>query len=406
MVQLGERRSVLVRYHEVALKGGNRSLFTGQLRDNLRAATQGLGVVAVRKGMGLIKLDLAPDADWSAIQRALGRVFGAGNFMLTYQMPVDLDAVEARLAELLPNHQFESFKIAAERRDKSFPVSSLDLNRRFGTFVQARTGARVDVHNPDCVIRVEVLPGAIFVGFDKVAGPGGLPVGVGGRVLTLLSGGIDSPVAAYRMMRRGARSSLVHFHSYPFLDDRSIAKARQLAQHLTRFQFHSRLWLVPFGEIQRQIVIGAPEPYRVVLYRRLMVRIAEALARREGAAALVTGESLGQVASQTIENLSVIDVVAQGPILRPLIGMDKQEIITQAQQIGTFEISIQPDQDCCQLFMPRHPATRSRLPEVEAAESRLPVAELVERALADASLETFEFVPEAMAKATAPSAPG
>ena len=404
MIQLRERRSVLVRYHEVALKGGNRGLFTTQLRDNLRMATQGLGVTAVRKGMGLIKLDLAPEADWPAIQRALGRVFGTGNFMLTYQMPVDLEVVEARLAELLPQHPFASFKIAAERRDKSFPGNSLDLNRRLGAFVQAQTGARVDVHNPDCIIRVEVLPGAIFVGFEKVAGPGGLPVGVGGRVLTLLSGGIDSPVAAYRMMRRGARASLVHFHSYPFLDDRSIAKARQLAQHLTLYQFRSRLLLVPFGEIQRQIVVGAPEPYRVVLYRRLMVRIAEALARREGASALVTGESLGQVASQTIENLSVIDAAAQGLVLRPLIGLDKQEIIAQAEQIGTFEISIQPDQDCCQLFMPRHPATRSRLPEVEAAESRLPVAEWVERALAETSLETFEFVPETAGQPAAPGA--
>lgn len=391
MVQPLERRSVLVRYHEVGLKGANRNVFITQLRDNLRAATEGLEVFSVRKGMGLVKLDLTPKARWPEVREAIARVFGVTNFMLTYQMPVDLDVVEQRLAELLPDHPFASFKIAAERRDKSFPQTSFDVNCRLGEFVERVTGARVDVHRPECVIRVEVLPGSVFLGFDKIPGPGGLPVGVGGRLMTLISGGIDSPVAALRMMRRGARTSFVHFHGYPFLDDRSTAKARQLVQHLTVYQFASRLIAVPFGEIQRQIVIGAPEPFRVVLYRRLMIRIAEALALRDGASALVTGESLGQVASQTLENLRVIDAAAILPVLRPLIGMDKQEIINQAEAAGTYEISIQPDQDCCTLFMPRHPATKTRLYEIEEAESRLPIADFVAQAVAEADAETFAY---------------
>lgn len=393
MVQPLERRSVLIRYHEIALKGGNRGLFTNQLRENVRIATQGLGVHDLRKGLGLVRLDLVPGADWPAIRAALDRVFGIGNYMLTYQMPVDLDVVEERLTTLLQEDRFESFKIATERRDKTFPITSMDVDRRIGAFVQDRTGARVDIHHPERIIRIEILPGSIYVGFDKIAGPGGLPVGVGGRVLTLISGGIDSPVAAFRVIRRGVRSSLVHFHGYPFLDDRSIVKARQLADHLANYQFFSRLILVPFGEIQRRIVIDAPEAFRVILYRRMMIRIAEAIARQEQAIALVTGESLGQVASQTLENVRAIDAVAELPILRPLIGLDKQEIIDQAERLGSYDISIQPDQDCCQLFMPRHPATRARLDEVEAAEARLPVDEFIAQAVAEVSVETFRFEP-------------
>jgi len=216
---------------------------------------------------------------------------------------------------------------------------------------------------------------------EKIAGAGGLPIGISGVVLGLLSGGIDSPVAAYRMMKRGCQVDFVHFHSYPFLDRTSQQKARQLAQRLTRHQYTARLFLVPFGEIQQQIVGAAPAPYRVVLYRRYMLRIALALAQRTGAEALVTGESLGQVASQTLQNLRVIEAASTLPVLRPLIGMDKAEITQEAQGIGTYNTSIQPDQDCCTLFVPRHPATRTTLAEIEAAEQALDTSALVQMAL-------------------------
>ena len=200
-----------------------------------------------------------------------------------------------------------------------------------------------------------MLPDEAFVYCDPRPGPGGLPVGTGGTVAALLSGGIDSPVAAWRLMRRGCRVVFVHFHSAPYLPDLSRGKARELVARLTAWQYYSRLFLVPFGEIQREVVLAVPPPARVVVYRRLMVRIAEGLARHAGALALVTGESLGQVASQTLQNLARIDEAAAMPILRPLIGMDKLEITEQAQAIGTFEISIEPDADCCTLFVPRHP---------------------------------------------------
>jgi thiamine biosynthesis protein ThiI len=210
-------------------------------------------------------------------------------------------------------------------------------------------------------------------------------------VVSLLSGGIDSPVAAHRLMKRGCQVVFAHFHSSPFLDDTSRNKAVQLVEALTRFQYQSRLYLIPFGEIQQEVVVGAPAPLRVVLYRRLMSRIAEGIARREHAKAIVTGESLGQVASQTLDNLAVIEEAVGMPVLRPLIGSDKEEIVQQARELGTYEISIIPDQDCCRLFVPKHPATISTLEEVRAAEANLGIEKLVQMGLDQMEIRAFEF---------------
>jgi thiamine biosynthesis protein ThiI len=249
----------------------------------------------------------------------------------------------------------------------------------------------VNLEHPEVEIVVEVLPDETFVSLDRRPGPGGLPVGTSGTVAALLSGGIDSPVAAWRMLKRGCRVVFVHFHSVPYLPDTSQAKARALVERLTAWQYASTLYLVPFGEIQREVVLAVPGPARVVVYRRLMIRIAEAIARRAGALVLATGESLGQVASQTLENIAAIDAAATMPVLRPLIGTDKIEIIEEAKRLGTFEISIEPDADCCTLFVPKHPATRMTEAEALALESRLSIDALVEAGAAGATVETFEF---------------
>jgi thiamine biosynthesis protein ThiI len=240
-------------------------------------------------------------------------------------------------------------------------------------------------------VHVEFLTSEAFYFFGKERGPGGLPTGTAGRVACLLSGGIDSPVAAHRMMKRGCAVTFVHFHSYPILSRASQEKARELAAALTRWQQRSRLYLVAFGEIQQQVVLAVPGPMRVVVYRRLMMRIAERIARARHAQALITGEVVGQVASQTLENLAVIGSVATLPIFRPLIGMDKDEIMAEAMKLGTYATSIIPDQDCCTLFTPRNPQTRAKLQEIERAEQALPIDELVERAVAGAVVEDFEF---------------
>src|SRR6266403_793580 len=273
--------------------------------------------------------------------------------------------MKAVIARLIEGREFESFRITARRAFKSYPLTSVELNRELGAFVLGRARTRVDLERPALTITVEVLPDQTFVYLDRQPGPGGLPVGSSGSVAALLSGGIDSPVAAWRMMRRGCPVVFVHFHSAPYLSATSQAKAR------------------------------------AVVDRRLMVRIAEALARGEGAQALATGESLGQVASQTLENISRIDEVAALPILRPLIGMDKLEIVGDARRLGTFDISIEPDQDCCSLFVPPHPATRLGADEVARLEARLDVGRLVQAGVDGAACETFEW-PVSVAPAVQP----
>lgn len=384
-------KSVLVRYHEIALKKGNRPYFIELLKRNLVSAVRGLPLVEAKTLQARLLLSFSDETAQEEVSRRLERVFGVANFSFVEHTPADLDALQDKIIHALDGREFASFRIDARRADKEFPLTSPEINRKLGAAVQAKSGARVDLENAELTVSVEILPRTAFFGFDKIAGPGGLPVGASGRVVALISGGFDSPVAAYRMMQRGCRLIFVHFHSAPYLDKTSQEKCRALVQLLTRHQFNSRLYMIPFGEIQRQIIAGVLRPLRVVLYRRMMLRIAEAVARKEKAQALITGESLAQVASQTLENMAVIQHAAALPILRPLVGMDKQEIIDQARKIGTFETSALPDQDCCQLFVPKHPATKAKLAEVEKAESRLDLTALIQLGVEGAAMEEFKF---------------
>jgi len=392
------RPAVIVHYHEVGLKRGNRPLFLRHLARNLARATSDLGPVHLRQLSGRILLDLDDHPAPETVRDRALRVCGVASAAVAYCVPSTVDAMKAVVGRLVEGRAFASFRISARRAFKTYPLTSVELNRALGAFVLERApGARVDLHNAELEIHLEVMPAETFVYVDRLAGPGGLPVGASGTVAALLSGGIDSPVAAWRMMKLGCRVLFVHFHSVPYLPATSQAKARALVERLTAWQYESRLLLVPFGEIQREIVLTVPPPARVVVYRRLMVRIAEALGRERGALALATGESLGQVASQTIENIARINEAATLPILRPLIGMDKLEITEEARRLGTFDISIEPDQDCCTLFTPRHPATRMSPDEVRAAEVRLDIPALVAQGCAGAAVEVFEFPARARA---------
>ena len=385
------RPAVLVHYHELALKRGNRPLFLRHLARNLARATADLGPVALRQLSGRILLDLDGHPAPEAVRDRVTRVCGVSSAAIAWRVPSTVEAMKAVIARLIEGRSFASFRITARRAFKTYPLTSVELNRELGAFVLEHAATRVDLHRPELTIHVEVLPAETFVYLDKVPGPGGLPVGASGTVAALLSGGIDSPVAAWRLIKRGCRVLFVHFHSVPYLPATSQAKARALVERLTEWQYESRLLLVPFGEIQREVVLSVPPPARVVVYRRLMIRIAETLARRAGAQALVTGESLGQVASQTLANLARIDEVAGMPVFRPLIGTDKLEITGEAKRLGTFEISIEPDADCCTLFVPAHPATRMSAEEVAAVEARLDVARLVAQGADGAVTETFAF---------------
>ena len=384
-------KSIVVHYQEIALKGNNRPWFIARLARNLRSATADLGVREVRVLMGRIEVVLEEDADWNGVRDRISRVFGVANFAQAGRAPLDVDAIAQAILTDLGERDVKTFRLSARRADKRFPLTSPQIEREVGGRIKEARNWIVDLGHPELTIHVEALTHEAFYYFGKERGAGGMPVGTSGRVACLLSGGIDSPVAAWRLMRRGCRVLLVHFHSYPILSRASQEKTRELARLLARYQMHSRLFLVPFGDIQQQVVLAVPPPLRVVIYRRLMMRIAERIARQGRAQALVTGEVVGQVASQTLENLSSINSVVSMPVLRPLVGLDKDEITAEAQRLGSYPISIIPDQDCCTLFTPKHPATKARASDVERAEATLPIDEIVSGAVAAMAVEDFEF---------------
>ncbi len=396
MSRAGLTPCVIVHYHEISLKRGNRPLFLRRLKENLARAVSDLGPVRVIQLPGRIVLDLEDNPDPQRVRERLDRVCGIANTALALRTGSALDRIKAAVDQVIDQQTFTSFRITARRAFKTFPLTSTDLNRELGAHVLARRpDVRVDLHHAGLNVHVEVLPHEAFVYPDRRPGPGGLPVGSGGTVAALISGGIDSPVASWRMMKRGCRVLFIHFHSVPYLPDASIRKVRQLVSRLTQWQYVSRLYLVPFGEIQREVVLAVSPMARVVVYRRLMVRIAEVLARQSGALALVTGESLGQVASQTLHNLARIDEVALLPVLRPLIGMDKIEITDEARRLDTLEISNEPDADCCTLFVPAHPGTRLSREQIAEMEARLDIQALVRAGVDAATMETFDFPPGA-----------
>lgn len=384
--------SVLVHYSEVALKGKNRPWFIHRLVRNLHMALAGLHVKEVRTPIGRIEIVLGQEHTMPEIRDRLSRVFGVANYSAAMHVPRDFEGMAAAIvSQLPPKEAVGSFRVHVRRADSTFPTPSPELARELGSRVWHARGWKVDLDHADLVISVEIVPGAVYCYVGREPGPGGLPTGTAGRVVALLSGGIDSPVAAWRMMKRGCHVTLVHFHSVPFLSNASQEKARRLAEILTRYQLRSRLYLVPFGELQRQVTLSVPGDLRVVVYRRLMLRIAQRIARDVRARALVTGDVIGQVASQTLDNMTVIDRASHMTILRPLVGFDKEEIIAQAQRLGTYEVSILPDQDSCTLFTPRHPETHARRINVEEVEAPLPIDEMVAAAVAGAAVEHLSF---------------
>lgn len=389
--------ALVAHYHEVGLKGRNRDFFESQLARNLKRALRGTGYNRVRKGFGRIVVDFEEGAPVAEAAKRAARVFGVAYIGCGKRIEPNLDEMESVGLELLRAEPFESFAVRARRTYSSFEMSSQRINVEIGQRFVDATGAAVNLSEPDATIWIDLFGGAGLVYRKRLPGPGGLPAGVSGKMLALLSGGIDSPVAAWRMARRGAEIEMVHFHGRPFTDPSSIRQASELAEAFTRYQLQTVLHLVPLGDIQREVVTNAPSSLRVILYRRMMLRIAAALAAERDAKALITGDSLGQVASQTIENITTVDAALPDPdaieILRPLIGMDKQEIVNDAKAIGTYEISTRKYQDCCVLFEPRSPATRAHPQQAAKAEAALDVDALVGKALAEIETRILELPP-------------
>lgn len=387
-----EQVGLLRLFHEIFLKGANQRLFVRQALENLRHALQGTGLRVYPLTPLTAVVPLPSAADWDILRQRAAYVFGLELLSRAYRVPPTMEAILEAAGRLAVERPFTSFRVSAKRQDKSFPVLSPEIERRVGALVKEKSGAKVDLEHYEVEVVVTVLPRQAFVSIGEERLAGGLPVGVSGTVAALLSGGIDSPVASWRAMRRGCRVVFVHFHSFPLVEGTSREKAQDLVRLLTPWQGHSILYLVPFAEIQKRIILGVPPPYRVVLYRRFMFRIAEALGMGHRAGALVTGESIGQVSSQTLTNITTIGAaVKRLPVLRPLIGMDKQEIIAQAKQIGTYPISIIPDQDCCSLFVPKHPRTQVTVEEAERLEAGLAVEALVEEGVKSAERREFTW---------------
>jgi thiamine biosynthesis protein ThiI len=378
---------VLATTGEISLKSGNRRWFERKLNANIRHALADLPLAAIDRPSWRVLMSFAEPVPFLDAARRLGTVFGLHSVMPVQHLGHTMDEVRAGVAPLLDELEATSFAVRCIRSDKGFPLTSMAIEREIGAFVQERTGWSVDLSAPDLIVHLLVDVNGFWLWHRALAGPGGLPVGVGGRGLCLLSGGIDSPVAAYLMMKRGMRLDFVHFHSMPRTDPASVEKATDLVRVLCRYQGPGRLARVPLLPIQEEVVARCAPELRVLLYRRFMIRIAEAMGRRFRASVLVTGESLGQVASQTVENLAAIQAATTMPILRPLIGLDKQEIIAVARRAGTYELSIRPHADSCSFLLPEHPATRSSAGELAAEEAAVDVDALVRPAVKATSID-------------------
>jgi len=388
---------IVVHYHELWLKGGNRRFFLGKLFTALRQALQGIPVDRIEQpgDRFLVRLGAGASLD-EAIQR-VERVLGVAYYAVARPVERDLDAIcRAAWAEIesLP---FTTFAVRAKRSDKTFPHTAMQIESAVGRYLLDQLRAcgrevRVQLGNPDLTCRVEITPGPALVYARKIEGPGGLPPNTAGRVTCLLSGGYDSAVAAYLLMKRGAHLTFVHFYGTGARPgESSLHVADGLARQLVRYQFNAKLYRVPFEAVQREIVRYAPEDFRVLLYRRMMLRIAQVIAKRDRSLALLTGDSLGQVASQTLRNLAAVESVAAMPVFRPLIGADKLEILDLARKIGTYEISSEPFHDCCPVFMPRTPALFATPEQLDAAESGLDIPSLVTMGIRGASVQKLKY---------------
>ena len=378
--------TILCHYAEVGLKLGNRRFFENWLRQNIKAALN--RTIPNKKftvqrlyGRIMIELDDDPIINQEEITQALSNTFGLAYFAFAKYVAQEIKGIREMALAALQDKEFDTFKIKTRRPDQQFLFTAQQVNEDVGAFILSKMDKTVQLKDPDITCYIDIVQGAVYIYTEKIPGPGGLPTGANGKVVGLLSGGIDSPVASILAMKRGAAVTFVHFHSVPMTTEESIEKVNQITTVLSHYQSRIHLYLVALTPIQKEILVKTKEKYRIILYRRFMFRIAEMIANKEKARALVTGESLGQVASQTLENIAAIEAVSSMPILRPLIGLDKLEIINLAKEYGTYDISILPDQDCCSLFLPKSPATKAKKQFIEAEEENLAVDNLVQDAI-------------------------
>lgn len=390
------REVVLVKYGEIILKGGNRPVFERILMNNIRNSLRNVADIKMTIAQATIYIEAEQDK-LDVVCDRLEKIFGIVSVTRAGVCEKDIESIKQAACEYCgPDFKKgTSFKVEAKRADKRFPLNSIEIAQAVGGALHdGCDGLVVDVHNPDVVVRAEVRDTAAYVysTLNKRAGRGGMPIGTGSRATLLLSGGIDSPVAGYMIAKRGVEINAVNFFSFPYTSDRAKEKVIELASIVARYTSKINLFVVPFTEIQLEIRDKCPEEHMTLIMRRFMMRISERIARKNKSVALITGESVGQVASQTLAALNVTNSVCDMPVLRPVIGMDKNEIVNIAREIGTFETSILPYEDCCTVFTPKHPTTQPKLADIEKSESVLDVETLIARAIE--GVEKIEVYPE------------
>jgi thiamine biosynthesis protein ThiI len=405
---------IVIHYHELWLKGRNRNFFLGKFLLALRRTLEEFHVERIRKPGDRVVIEFAEGVPLEEVVRRLERCLGIAYFAVAQPLPRgsqdDVEALcRASWDEVRPLN-FSTFAVRAKRSDKSFPTPVSEIEKRVGAYLLEKLrgegrAVRVHLDAPEVTCRIEITPGPMLVYAHKIPGAGGLPCNTAGRMVCLLSGGFDSAVAAYKMMRRGAHLTFVHFWGGGARPgESSIHVARALTERLTPYQLTAKLYLVPFEPVQREIARAAPESCRLLLYRRMMLRVAEQLGRRNHAIAVVAGDSLGQVASQTLQNMVAVGAASTMPVFRPLAGDDKQEILALARRIGTYEISAEPFHDCCRILLPRSPELYATPAELDKAEEGLNIPELVRATVRSAALERFTFHRGKVERAESPEA--
>ena len=382
------REIILIKNGELVLKGLNRNTFEDILIKNMKKALKNIGEFSFTKSQSTIAVEsVDEDADLDDAVDSLKKVFGIAALSRAAVAQKDMDSIRQIAVSYLKDELEEAhtFKVEAKRSDKKFPLKSPEISRELGGYILSKfKNLKVDVHNPDVIVTVEVRDKYAFVRGNNIKGAGGMPVGTSGRAAVLISGGIDSPVAAYMMAKRGIELVSVHFASPPYTTELAELKVIELLKRVAKYSGPITTYVVGFTKIQEEIRDKCPEEYFTIIMRRFMMRISEILAKKQGCSALITGESVGQVASQTIYALGCTDAVTQIPVFRPCIGMDKDEIVALSRKIDTLQTSIQPYEDCCTVFTPKHPRTRPKLEDVEAAEAGLNIDELIAEAAENA----------------------
>jgi tRNA uracil 4-sulfurtransferase len=367
-------KCIVCHYGEIALKGRNRRFFEKRLVSNIRKAVPDAEVSSPRGRIIVLSQE-------EQVEEKIRKIPGINYLFIAEVVSSDADAITKKAVSLMKDGDYKSFRVTVKRADKGFPIKSSDFACQVGGEVIKATGKKVDLSCPEKTCFIEIARKETYIYTEKIKGVGGLPVGTSGVAVSLLSGGIDSPVASFRMIKRGVKNIFVHFHAYPTTSKQSQEKVERIVKILSCYQGKSVLFLVPFDKIQKEVLINTSDKTRVLLYRRFMARISEKIAVQEKAKAIITGESLGQVASQTTENITVMEDALDLPVFRPLIGCDKEEIIKEAKEVGTYEISILPEEDCCVRFLPKNPQTKGKIKEIEMQERKLNVEKMIDEAL-------------------------